>query len=179
MCRVVIIAVIVFLCASAMGQEGVPTKALPDGWDEWTPDDGMLRLYVNFDGRSGDTLPRIDILCEDGSWPFSMQYLRDTVFLFVVPPGCELTERSTLNNLPDEFPFVVCAGTKRAVYWFSYDAGKVEIDILQPASFITTILVKPFPPDVMYLLLPGSGKHAKTIKKIVRCLKDMATLYTL
>jgi hypothetical protein len=162
-----------------MGQEGAPTKVLPDGWDQWTPDDSLLQLYINFDGRSNDTLPRIDILDENGSWPFSMQHLGDTVFLFVVPPGCELTERSTLDNLPDEFALVVWAGTKRAVYWFSYDAGKVEIDTLQPASFITTTLVKPFPPDVMYLLLPGSGQHAKTIKEIVQRLKGMAELIQL
>ncbi|MDF1544698.1 MAG: hypothetical protein P1R58_06300 [bacterium] len=152
----------------------------PAEWQHWTPDDMMFQLYVNTDSRQvDDTVPRIDIMTEKGSWPFSMQYLGDTVYLFVVPPGFELTERSALDSLPDEFPFVIWAGTERAVYWFSYDAGELEIDQLQPALFISPMPVKPLPPDIVHLQLPGSGNHAKTIKQTVNKLKSVAQLIQL
>jgi len=179
MCRVITVLSVLMCCALVMGQEDAGTSILPEGWDQWTPDDGMLQLYINTDSRSHDTLPRIDILNKNGSWPFSLKRLGDTVFIFVAPPGSISTMRLTLSNLPNEFPLVVWAGTQRAVYELSYDVGKVKIDIIQLASFITTTTVKPFPPDVMHLLLPGSGYHARTIKEVVGRLKGMAELIQL
>ena len=179
MCRVIISLALLICCAPVVAQTGTQTPILPDGWDQWTPDDGMLKLYINTDERSNDTLPQIDILNKKRSWPFSMQHLGDTVFVFVWPPQSTYTGRSTLANLPNEFPLVVRAGTQRAVYKYSYDAGKIEIEAVQPESFISPAPVKPFPPDVMHLLLPGSGYHARTIKDVVGRLKGTAELIQL
>ena len=145
----------------------------------WTPAANQFQLYVNFDGASGDTLPHIDILNDRASWPFLMEKLGDTVYLFITPPGYQLKARSKLDSLDAEFPVVVWAGTERAVYWFSYDSGQVTLDTLQPAPFITTVEVRPLPDNVLTLQLVGKNKHAKTIRNILSAVGDRATIVRL
>lgn len=172
----VIIVAILTLGLPVYGQEGSSTQVLPDGWDQWMPDHGMFKLYLNTDCRTDDSLPRIDILCKDGSYPFSMQHISDTAFLTLMPPGVQLSERSTLEGLPEKFSLVIRAGTEQAVYTFSYDSGEVEINSLDSASFINVLQVQPLSPKIVYLSLPGTGNHAKTIKQVLTRLNDMASL---
>jgi hypothetical protein len=179
MCRVIAFLALLTCCALVMAQPDTRVPVLPDGWDEWTPDDDMLRLYINTDERSDDTKPHIDILRKRSSWPFTMRRLGDTVFVFVAPPQSTFTGRSTLANFPDEFPLVVQAGTRRAVFRYSCRAGKIEIEAIQPVPFITTTPVKPFPSDVAHLLLPGPDYHSKTIKEVLKRLDGKAELIQL
>lgn len=145
----------------------------------WTPFEKQFQLYVGFDGNAMDTAPRIDILHEDQSWPFYMEKIGDTLYLFIVPPQYSLTVRSTVDGLEDEFPFVVWAGTQRAIYWFSYDHGTLVVDTMQSAPFITTIPLKPLSPDILTLQLQGTGKNAKVIASVLEELGDQVKLVQL
>ena len=162
-----------------MAQEDTEIPGMPEGWSEWTPDDGMFKLYINTDGRTCDTIAHIDILRKRKSWPFHKRQMGDTVFVFVAPPQSTFTGRSILANRPDDFPLVVQAGTRRAVYRISLRAGEIEVEGVQPAPFIGTAGVKPLPPDVAHLLLPGPDYHARTIKEVLKRLDGKAELIQL
>lgn len=142
----------------------------------WVPFAEQFQLYVGFDGNTADSTPRIDILCEKKSWPYYLEKLGDTVYIFIVPPSYVLNARSAVTGLENEFPFVVWAGTQRATYWFSYDNGSIKIDTLYSAPFITTIQLKPLPGDIRTLQLKGTNKNAKVIGELLEELGGLAEL---
>lgn len=152
----------------------------PPDLRNWTPEKNQkFQLYVNFDRNAGDSLPRIDIFGDGGSWPFALEKLGDTFYVFIVPPGYSLKTRSTINGLEKECPFVVWAGTERAIYWFSYDSAKVLLDTIQPASFISTVPLQQLPGNTLTLQLQGTNKNAKTITSLLAEIGKQATLIQL
>jgi hypothetical protein len=151
----------------------------PVGRPDWTAQAGQFRLYVNHDHQAGDTVPRIDILDKSGSWPFTMLYAHDTLYLHILPAGCTLSERSSIEHLPPEFPLVVYAGVQRALYRFSYIRGRTTLDPLAPADFLTTALVHPLPDNTVFLQLPPSNSNAGLIAGIVADVGERAELIQL
>jgi hypothetical protein len=143
----------------------------PTEWDTWTPEVGQFRLYVNYDVLTNpfavkDTVPRIDVLGKDGSWPYVMVYDLDTLFIFLVPPGYTLPRGSIASGIPMEFPLVVLAGTNRAVYWFSNDGGELLLDPLEPSDFLTIAPILPLPKGCI-VLLQQSNLNSKMIAKVM------------
>lgn len=152
----------------------------PPDLRNWTPEKEQFRLYVNLDGNSGDTVPRLDILDDKNlDWPFLMERIGDTVYVFIAPPGYMLNHQSRIDGLDTEFPFVVWAGTQRAIFWFSYDSAAVALDTIQSASFITTVQFKPLPDNIVTLQLLGTNRNAKRIKSLLTELGDKASLIQL
>lgn len=151
-----------------------PPKDLRD----WTPSKGMqFQLYINFTGVPGDTTPRIDILKENLSWPYLAEKLGDTVYFFIAPPGYSVTLQSRVDSLETEFPIVIWAGTERAIFWFSYESGKVVLDTtVQPASFISTLPLRSLDTNILVLQLSGKNRNAKIIRDLLKELGDQATL---
>jgi hypothetical protein len=146
----------------------------PTEWNTWAPDSGQFRLYVNYDVLTNpesieDTVPRIDVLGENGSWPYVMAYDVDTLYIFLVPPGYRLRRSSiTVDQLPLEFPVVVTAGSGRAVYWFSNDQGEVLLEPIEPGDFLSVAPVQPLPAGSIVLLLPQSDLNSKVIKSLMK-----------
>jgi len=166
--------------ATAEVSSVTPGSQLPDEWHTWTPNEGQFRLYVNFDNTSGNQLPRIDILGHFGSWPFTMQYLNDTVYVYVVPPGYTLTKRVSITQLPEDFPLVVWAGTERGTYWFSADENDVTIKAVTPASFLVIETVHALPEDAILVQLPVSGPRSyKLIKDLIEGVGNNAEIVQL
>jgi len=167
-----LVVLILFISTSVLGQNNIQSNKLPVEWEQWSPTKGMFHLYLNNDNNSIDTLPQIDILSERSSWPFGMQFIHDTLYLNIVPPGFA-HERTAIDSLPLEFPMVIKAGKERAIYGYSYDRGKVVIDTsLLPASFINLMPIDTLASDIIYFQLPSSGNHAKTIRKVVKYLES-------
>ena len=157
----------------------------PPGLRDWKPFDNQFRLYVNSDGAAGDSLPRVDILNDkDESWPFWMEHIGETLYVFILPPKCTLEDsvvvRNRVDGLEDEFPFVVWAGTKRVLYWFSYSFGEADIDTtLDQASFIAIVPIREIPNDILTLQLEGKNRNAKIIRSLLKVLGDHAKLVQL
>lgn len=143
----------------------------------WKPMRDEFRLYVNTDGNAADTVPKIDVLSDKGSSPFFMKRGEtDTIYLYVIPPDVKLEQRSVIDRLPGEFPLVILAGTERATYWFSYEAGTFDIEPLTPKPFISLVPLQKMPDNVVCWQLQGSGNSAKAVKAILKALGDQVQL---
>lgn len=153
---------------------GPVSVAPPADWQNWTPAKEQFRLYINFDGSNHDTIPKIDIFDDNGSWPFNMQFRFDTLYLHIGPAKCSPAERSAVDRLPQAFPIVIQAGTERAIYWFSYDNGSINLGPLQPAGFISQVPLYQLPDNVRFVQFTGSLHNAKTIKQVLRDLDGLA-----
>ncbi|MEK7518822.1 MAG: hypothetical protein AAB424_03145 [Patescibacteria group bacterium] len=151
----------------------------PEDMRTWTPEAKQFRFYVNVK-RDGDKVtPQVDILGDNGSWPFVMKHIGDTVYVYIVPPGYKVLERSVLEKLPNTFSLVAWAGTERAIYMFSFENGKVTLDIPQSAPFISVVDVKPLPENVLCWQLAGSGNSAGEVQRILKALGSSAKLIQL
>lgn len=150
----------------------------PPDLRDWEPSKDMkFQLYVNFDGIN-DTIPKIDIMLENVSWPYYMDKLGDTVYLFIAPPGYSLKVQGRIDHLESEFPIVIMAGEKRRVhFWFSYENNKVFIDTSNAHdSFISVLAVRPLPDQTLTLQLKGRNVNAKVIRPLLKELGDQAKL---
>jgi hypothetical protein len=151
----------------------------PEDIRHWTPKVNQFKLYVNVQRDDEKMTPQIDVLTDKGSWPFVMKRNGDTVYLYIVPPGYEMQERTVIDHLSNAFPLVVWAGTERAVYAFLFDSGKTMVTTLQPASFISLVEVQPLSKYILCWQLQGSGNSAAEVQRILKELGSQAKLIQL
>ncbi len=163
---------------SAQTESRRPTAFTPAvEWRDWTPMDEQFRLYINYEPNTGDGMPHIDILGKIGSYPFTMQFVSDTLHLIIAPPGATITDRATVDHLPAEVPIKVWAGTEQAVYWLSIGSHTYELEVMEPAKFLTVEPVRPIPDSTAPVQLTISGPRSYgLVKELLSQLGDQVSV---
>lgn len=162
---------------SALKNEKTAQSQNRSDLNKWTLKNKHFSLYVNVISSSDHATPQIDIRRNNVSWPFSMYFENDTLYLDIAPPGSAFNPSSinvTLKDTLVELPLVIKAGIERAIYWYSYNNGSVEIDTsLLPASFIDLMPVDTLAANIILFYLPNSGNNVSKIRKAMQELKNL------